>query len=372
LAVGIVGPIGRVASSEVCADHLLAYEIHFENLGTSKATVQEMLIVDVLDTDVLDLSTVSLGPVALGSRQVYPPAGQVSFVLDVDLRPEEDLIVRVGAQLDMVTGALVWSFVSLDPSTGQPPKNPGAGFLPPNAKPPEGIGSVTFSVMPKAGLTQGTTIRNQATLSFDGLALETPEWSNPLDLLAPQATVLPLPAAVDSASFTVRWEVQAGGEDLLDYSVYVSEDAGPFRPWRMHVTATADTFAGESGRSYSFYCLARDSCGNVEEVPSAPEARTVVSVSVPDREVSVLGLDGGIPNPSDGHIKVWFTLPREERAVLEVLDVAGRRMLRREVGALGPGRHALDVSEALRRPGLFFVRLTQGDRTLTSRLVRLR
>jgi len=65
---------------------------------------------------------------------------------------------------------------------------------------------------------------------------------------------------------------------------------------------------------------------------------------------------------------VWFTLPSRERAVLEVMDIAGRRVLRREVGSLGPGRHLVDLSASLRAPGLYFLRLAQGGQLLRARV----
>jgi hypothetical protein len=44
--------------------------------------------------------------------------------------------------------------------------------------------------------------------------------------------------------------------------------------------------------------------------------------------------------------------------------VSGRRVVAREVGSLGPGRHTLDLAEGRRlAPGLYVVRLTQGRQT---------
>lgn len=75
------------------------------------------------------------------------------------------------------------------------------------------------------------------------------------------------------------------------------------------------------------------------------------------------------PNPSaDGRFSVRFTLPTASSASLELLDVTGRRVARREVGSLGIGEHTLELTAGQRvPPGLYMVRLTQGDRVATSR-----
>ena len=65
---------------------------------------------------------------------------------------------------------------------------------------------------------------------------------------------------------------------------------------------------------------------------------------------------------------VSFTLPSAEHAILELVDVTGRRLSMEEVGALGPGSHVVSIKAARALPtGLYWVRLTQSGRTLTIR-----
>jgi len=86
-----------------------------------------------------------------------------------------------------------------------------------------------------------------------------------------------------------------------------------------------------------------------------------------------LALEGAWPNPARGAIRAYFTLPSAAPATLELIDVAGRRVLRRAVGELGPGRHSLDLGAAARlRPGLYFLRLVQAGRVLHARVAVLR
>ena len=83
----------------------------------------------------------------------------------------------------------------------------------------------------------------------------------------------------------------------------------------------------------------------------------------------MLALAGARPNPTTGPIQVWLTLPSRERATLDLLDVAGRRVARREVGQLGPGTHLVTLTPSpTPRAGLYFLRLTQGDRELKGRV----
>jgi hypothetical protein len=81
-----------------------------------------------------------------------------------------------------------------------------------------------------------------------------------------------------------------------------------------------------------------------------------------------LALEGFTPNPSLREAVVAFTLPRAGRGRLEVMDVAGRRVFRHDLGGLGAGRHtlAIDASRGL-RPGVYLIRLTHAGRVLHAR-----
>ncbi len=89
-----------------------------------------------------------------------------------------------------------------------------------------------------------------------------------------------------------------------------------------------------------------------------------VWVNVP---APALALEGVRPNPLAGNDAVaCFSLPDAMPAALEILDVTGRSLVRREVGALGAGAHTLALPEAARlSPGVYFVRLTRAGSALT-------
>jgi hypothetical protein len=72
-------------------------------------------------------------------------------------------------------------------------------------------------------------------------------------------------------------------------------------------------------------------------------------------------------------IHAWFTLPSRDPATLELIDIAGRRVVRHEVGAWGPGPQVLTLGASPRlTSGLYFLRLTQAGRVLNARVVLMR
>jgi hypothetical protein len=94
-------------------------------------------------------------------------------------------------------------------------------------------------------------------------------------------------------------------------------------------------------------------------------------VDVP--RVAAFALAGLRPNPAVRNLSVAFSLPDASPARLEVLDIAGRMLLERQVGTLGAGSHVVELSQARALPaGIYLVRLTQGGRSLTTRGVVIR
>jgi hypothetical protein len=109
--------------------------------------------------------------------------------------------------------------------------------------------------------------------------------------------------------------------------------------------------------------------------------RYVPTVSAPCSPVAVsepgpvsFGIRGMWPNPSaNGALTVRFSLPSAAGARLEMFDVTGRVVRRRELDALGAGTHTLTLGEgAPIAPGVYFVRLRKGTLHQTSRAVVLR
>jgi len=104
--------------------------------------------------------------------------------------------------------------------------------------------------------------------------------------------------------------------------------------------------------------------------PSAkPVARRAGRESVLPSAVTRFALGGFQPNPAASGIgiTIGFALPSAAPATLEVFDLFGRRLVADEVGSLGAGDHRMALKVGTLRPGLYAIRLRQGDRLLTTR-----
>jgi galactose oxidase-like protein len=100
-----------------------------------------------------------------------------------------------------------------------------------------------------------------------------------------------------------------------------------------------------------------------------------VATGVPPTAASAaFALQGARPNPASRELSISFVLAERGPAMLELLDVAGRRQLVREVGELGPGPHVLrlDREVAGLPAGVYLVRLRQGSRVAAGKICVIR
>lgn len=319
-----VGSSGFSNERYVSGFQPLRYIINFENLETATAPAQEVVVTDQLDVNLLDLNTLSFGQVIFGMRQIMPFPGLRQFRREIDLRPSNNLIVRVELSVNIGTGMLTARLISLDPATGLPPEDPLAGFLPPNIKPPEGEGSILFTVKPKQGLNTGTKIRNSASIVFDTNApIATPEWFNTLDNDKPMSQ-LTLISASDSL-MKLSWTSSDIGTGIENVSHFVSENGGSFLPWLV-TTATDSTvvFKVDSTSKYAFYTQARDRTGNVEEIK---EPDIVTSINGASNIVpKTFALFQNYPNPFNPETIITYHLSQASKAKLEIFNVLGERV----------------------------------------------
>lgn len=273
----LVGTTGVGLQRWVSGQQPLTYSVSFANETNAQVPAQQVIVTNPLGPNVDLLSAGLMGINIPGIQVPIPPTFKPAAGLDevsttVDLRPTQSLFVNIDAKLDPANGVITWIFDSIDPATGLPPTDPNVGFLPPGAN-----GGISFTVMPKQGLTTGTQIADQGAVVFDANPpASTNTWTNTLDYSPPASQVKAL-SAYSCLDFRVSWSGTDVGSGIQDFTVFVSDSGGAFTPWLTNSPVGSATYQGQDGHTYAFYSIARDRVGNVEPPKTAAEATTRVA-----------------------------------------------------------------------------------------------
>lgn len=297
-----VGTAGVGAARWVAADERLHYVVYFENVGTAPAQV--VTIADGVDPAEIDPSSVTLEAVTVGAHRLEIPDGSSAWSVLLDLRPAQPLLLRIDAVFAPATGALTWTFRSLDPATWELPEFD--GFLPPNDVPPAGEGSVAYSFRPAVGAASGTTIGagKVARIVFDENApIETGDWMNTIDATPPESAVAALPAVQANGRFAVAWAASDAASGVGTVMLESTEDDGPWARWLPNAPASPVAYWGNARRRYGFRSVARDRVGNRETEPALADAITEVAALDDATGYQAAEYDGKSDQlPSDCHL----------------------------------------------------------------------
>jgi hypothetical protein len=198
-----------------------------------------------------------------------------------------------------------------------------------------------------------------------------------------------LPNGALSSSCCLNLTVYDEGVATLAALVNASAAAGQVHlQWELGVPASATLYRSSAGQAWErIASLSPDGSNRISYVD---EAVTVgqrygyrLGLLIDGQEVmagetwvdvpleAVLSLQGMRPNPANGPLTVSFSLPNSRPARLELVDVTGRRVFDQQVGGFGPGTHVVRLDASL-PAGIYAVRLTQGDRTLTTKATIVR
>src|SRR5262249_55565800 len=110
----------------------------------------------------------------------------------------------------------------------------------------------------------------------------------PIQQTPPTSSVSALPA-FSPGSFTVSWSGSDGkGSGIASYSIYVSDNGGPFTPWLSGATQTSATYVGVNGHTHGFYHVAPNNAGLVQPTPPAAQATTTIDATPPASTVAPL------------------------------------------------------------------------------------
>lgn len=365
----MVGPSGHGEQNYIPKNSSIPYTVYFENKNEATAPAHIVSVTDTLDLAVFDISRFGFGSFGWGDTLFSPPGSNLKeFSVDIDLRPQMELITRVSARLDTISGVINWELISLNPETMELEEDPFIGFLPPNNNPPEGDGFVSFTVGLKEGLTTNDEIRNKASIVFDANApIITNEYLNTIDNTTPESRVLPLENTTPN-HFELSWSGSDDGAGIRDYTVYMLVNDTLLVAWQKNTPETSAIFSGEVGYTYKFYSIATDHVGHMEVPPGNYDAWTTLTVDVPD-------IGNGqkpfaiYPNPASGS----FTIAMANMAVLhhtniDVYNQLGELMYSTEM----PSDQQHTVNTANWPEGVYFVRISADHMVHAEKLILTR
>jgi hypothetical protein len=110
----------------------------------------------------------------------------------------------------------------------------------------------------------------------------TPDASTTVDLTPPTSSVAPLSPFQTRTGFRVGWSGRDDGSGIISYTIYVSENGGPFSAWLDNTTARSGNFTGSDGCTYRFLSRALDQAGLLEPMPDeSSAASTRVDATAP-------------------------------------------------------------------------------------------
>jgi hypothetical protein len=161
--------------------------------------------------------------------------------------------------------------------------------------------------------------------------------------------------------------------------------------WYMAGGATANVYRTDNGAGWTLmgrYTAGYDGYLKISDTNVSPGARYgyrlgILSggsertageawVTVPVR--ASFAINHVFPSPSPTGFSVDFSLPSKAPATLELIDLSGRRVLAREVGAMGAGAHTLSLEDAAGKlpAGIYALRLTQGPKVASAKVSLIR
>lgn len=368
------GISGYGAKGCTSIEQVYFYRIDFWNKETATAPAQEVFIWDTLDTK-LDESTLNFTEFGF-LRWTSPLKGGQYFNVNVDMRPDMNLIVNVEGKYNPNSREIKYTFRSLDPVTMELTEDPLTGFLPPIDTSGYQIGWVEYKIKPHNYLITGTTITNQAWVNFDGVgptnpAPNTGPWMNTIDAIAPFSEVDPVITHLDTTSYRLSWygEDDEGGSGIVTYSIYVSEDDGAWSRWIMTTSDTSAIFTGEYDHTYKFYSIARDGAGNIENVPDDYDASLILTsveemIKLPDKKNNPLMLKVK-PNPFRSSMEISYNLPGNGKVLLQIIDLSGNivKILISSDQLSGPNTYTLNNEDL--RAGMYFISLIYNNSAVT-------
>jgi RHS repeat-associated protein len=314
----LIGPSGYAQLNYLVDGGLFDYQILFQNETNATAPAQNVTITDPLSTN-LNWTTFQLTELGFGDQFIPIAPNTQHFQTNVPAAFNGVTFeVQIEAGIDLTSGQVFASFMSLDPFTGLPPAVD-VGFLPPEDGTGRGTGHLSYSVRPKSGLATGVRIANVASIRFDINPIITTDQIDPhdpsrgidtnkqaivtIDSTPPISAVNPLPAVQTNSNFVVCWSGSDIGSGIVSYDIFVSTNNGPFTAWILggYATNTCATFNGQPSTKYGFYSVAHDGAGNVQATPAGPNTQTTTPAASLTPQITSVKI------PGPGQFQIQFS-----------------------------------------------------------------
>jgi PKD repeat protein len=363
----IYGPVGFTEEQYVPDNLRMDYRITFENIDTATANAVEVKLNSFLDTNLYDISSFRYEAFGFGEFIYALAPFRKEFTSELNLEGLQNCILRVSGQSPQQDGMLEVYFESLHLETRELIDNPDDGFLPPNVEAPNGEGFLIFSVRQKDNLPHLTEIPISASIIFDSNApIVTNIHNNIIDVEAPSSNIEPIPTIVQDEMITLQFNKNDENSGVQVVDVYASINGAEYvLITRTNSDSLQVILVPES--SYEFYTVAIDFCGNIEEIPDAPDVSTTYTTGI-DESVNFLSFRI-YPVPANDFINCTYNLSMPSSVQISILDMKGNLCLQKNLTNRSSGKSTelLDVGGLAQ--GVYVIRLTGQNATVTEKLV---
>ncbi|MCB9298298.1 MAG: RHS repeat protein [Lewinellaceae bacterium] len=320
----ILAPEGCGPEKWVSAEAELPYTILFENDPDFATAPAQQVVIEHYFDDNINPFSFELGDFGFGDYYFQVPRGVSFYNTEIDLSDPLGVVVDVVAGIDVNTNRAFWIFESKDPATGLLSTLPAdVGFLPINdTLSRAGEGFVNFTVKPWSDSQTGEVIEAMATITFDdNPPINTNLAFNTIDADHPVSAIETITAGESGNAYLLEWSGTDEGVGLIQYTLYVSTNSGPFLPKVATLEATRYTFAGHPDSTYRFFVIAEDCVGNTEPLKSSGEP-ACMQVEIVNQEDATQGnADGVLEVSVEGNIgPVTFTWPHDPNLSGPVAD----------------------------------------------------
>ncbi len=207
-----------------------------------------------------------------------------------------------------------------------------------------------------------------------------PDSASSVDNLAPATPLALVAMRAGGTAVDLAWTPGGTPEpDFAEYRIYRSATAGFITdPAHFLMSAPATTAtdpAADPGSNWYYKVVAVDVHGNRSGDSNEAPVQGVTAVGDAVQTVSTFELLPSTPNPFRSATELRFALPQGGAVTLEVYDVAGHRVVSRELASMAAGWHRYafdgrDDTGALLPTGMYFYRVAPFGMPVTAATTR--